>query len=201
MAEPLKRFRMEIDLRYTQVADPVLPDGYHFIPWHSLLLERHARIKWRSFRNDLDGRVFPCLSDQNGCRKLMNEITRQPKFSPLATWLVVFQPEPEWPADDCGTIQGIERSGGIGSIQNIGVVPEHRGFGLGRALLLRTLSGFDEAGLTKVSLEVTASNHPAVRLYRSLGFDVSRVLYRHSNGGSIVSGSERDPQIDEAVRI
>ena len=201
MTEPLKRFRMELDLRFTHVSAPALPDGYHFVPWHSLLLQRHAHVKWRSFRHDLDGRVFPCLSDHDGCRKLMSEITRQPKFCDRATWMVVFQPEPEWPADDCGTIQGIERSGAVGSIQNVGVVPEHRGFGLGRALLLNALVGFAEAGLTRASLEVTASNQPAVNLYRSIGFDVSRVLYRHCNGGGIVSGSERDPQIEESVSI
>jgi ribosomal protein S18 acetylase RimI-like enzyme len=191
---------MDVDLRFAQIPAVRLPDGYRFVSWHSLLLERHARIKWRSFRNDLDGRVFPCLSDLQGCRRLMKEITRQPRFCALATWMIVFQPEPDWPAVDCGTIQGIERAGRIGSIQNIGVVPEHRSFGLGRALLLKSLHGFAHAGLVRASLEVTASNRPAVNLYRSVGFDVTRVLYRNADGGSIVSGSERPPETDESSR-
>lgn len=65
-----------------------------------------------------------------GCTALMKEIVGQAAFCPAATWMVVFQPEPDWPAVDCGTIQGVTRSGGIGSIQNVGVIPEHRGLGL-----------------------------------------------------------------------
>ena len=58
------------------------------------------------------------------------------------------------------------------------VVPEHRGQGLGRALMLQSLHGFRKAGMQRVSLEVTADNRPAVALYRSLGFRLTRTLYR-----------------------
>ena len=65
-----------------------------------------------------------------------------------------------------------------GSIQNIGVVPEHRGLGLGRALVVKSLQGFALAGIERVVLEVTANNLTAVELYRSLGFRVVRTMYR-----------------------
>ncbi|MEZ6063303.1 MAG: N-acetyltransferase [Planctomycetaceae bacterium] len=188
-----KRYRMEIDLRSATLAPPTLPDGYHFVRWHPLLAERHARIKWRAFRRDLDGSVFSCLSQLAGCRRLMAEISKQASFCPVATWMVVFQPEPDWPADDCGTIQGIERSGRVGAIQNVGIIPEHRGFGLGRAIVLKSLHAFRDTGLCRGALEVTAVNRPAVKLYRSLGFRVTRVLYRNAEGGGVVRGSERMP--------
>ena len=185
---------MELDLRTVELPEAVLPDGYRWIPWRPITGDRHAHVKWRSFRNDLDGRVFPCLSQLEGCRKLISEIARQPKFSPNATWMICFQPELSWPADDCATIQGIARAGGIGSIQNVGVVPEHRGFGLGRAIVLKTLEAFWQDGLSHASLEVTAINRAAVNLYRSLGFRVTRVLYREGEGGKIIQGSERPPE-------
>lgn len=196
-----KRFRMELDLRAADLAPAVLPDGYRWITWHQLLSERHAQVKWRSFRNDLDGRVFPCLSDLRGCRRLITEIGTQPSFCAEATWIVAFQPELSWPADDCGTIQGIIRAGGVGSIQNVGIVPEHRGQGLGRAIVVKALEGFRLCGIAAATLEVTALNQVAVSLYRSLGFRITRVLYRESKQGRVVQGSERLPRSSESPEL
>ena len=55
----------------------------------------------------------------------------------------------------------------FGGVQNLGVVPEYRGLGIGRALLLKALDGFALMGARRAFLEVTASNESAVRMYRS----------------------------------
>ena len=78
----------------------------------------------------------------------------------------------------CGTVQGIEDRFGYGAIQNLGVVPEHRGRGLGSVLLMKALEGFRRAGLKRAYLEVTAQNEGAVRLYRRLGFVKARTVYK-----------------------
>lgn len=196
-----KRFRMELSLRTAELPAPVLPEGYRWVRWRTLLSERHARVKWRSFRNDLDGQVFDCLRDIEGCRRLITEIGNQSGFCPQATWMIVFQPELSWPAEDCGTIQGIERAGSIGSIQNVGITPEHRGQGLGRAIMLKALHGFRQSGLTTARLEVTARNEVAVRLYQMLGFRIMRVLYRDGDRGKVIRGSERLPEKSEESTI
>jgi ribosomal protein S18 acetylase RimI-like enzyme len=67
---------------------------------------------------------------------------------------------------------------GYGGIQNLGVVPEHRGKGIGRAVLLKALAGFAAAGVRRAFLEVTARNDPAVRMYREIGFRNYRTVYR-----------------------
>jgi ribosomal protein S18 acetylase RimI-like enzyme len=72
----------------------------------------------------------------------------------------------------------LSQSEQLGSIQNVGVVPEHRGRGLGRALVLKSLEGFALARLKRIVLEVTATNRPAVELYRSVGFHVVKTMYR-----------------------
>lgn len=77
----------------------------------------------------------------------------------------------------CGTIQGIEDRG-AGAIQNLGIVPSHRGRGLGEFLMHLSLAGFRRLGLRKAALEVTASNEGAMRLYRRLGFVKARTLYK-----------------------
>jgi len=53
---------------------PPLPAGYRFVPWNEALLDVHARTKFRSFRDEIDAAVFPCLGDLDGCRRLMREI-------------------------------------------------------------------------------------------------------------------------------
>lgn len=185
-----KRFRMQIDLRRLSRKAVRLPEGYRWLPWRSLLLERHALVKWRSFREDLDGRVFSCLGEAKGCLALMKEIVGQSAFCPAATWMVIYQPEPDWPAVDCGTIQGVTRNGGMGSIQNVGVIPEHRGLGIGRALVQQALLGFEQVGMGISVLEVTAENDAAVKLYQSMGFRTIQVLYRDSATGDTITEDE-----------
>ena len=174
----IRRFRMQFDLARTRLADPLLPEEYRWVRWSKPMLERHAGVKHDSFRFEIDSLVFPCLGDIDGCRRLMLEITEQKLFVAHATWLISYEPDRFKFPTDCGTIQGIAQSKGVGAVQNVGVVPEHRGIGLGRALVLKSLQGFRRAGLKRVFLEVTAENEPAVDLYRSVGFRLTRTMYK-----------------------
>ena len=171
-----KRFRMEANLGPGRpLAD--LPQGYRFVPWNEALVEVHARTKWRSFRDEIDAVVFPCLGDAEGCRRLMREIRNKPGFLPEATWLIARGLGPEeiqW----CGTVQGVAERGGLGMIQNVGIVPGHRGIGLGAALVHQALAGFHRHGLRAAGLEVTAENSRAVRLYHRLGFRRTKTVYK-----------------------
>ena len=195
-AKHYKRLRMQVDL-WRPLSSPALPDGYQFVSWKPIVQERHAQVQWRSFRNDLDGQVFRCLGSLTGCRRLLHETVAHSQLAPESTWLIQFQPEPDWPPVDCAMIQGLIRPGSVGAIQNVGVVPEHRGFGLGRAILLKALHGFRLHGARYATLEVTADNRAAVGLYLSTGFEVTRVLYRSQTAGAVVSGSERRPHQTE----
>lgn len=171
-----KRFRMDADLAVRRQPRP-LPSGYRFVPWNEALLDVHARTKFRAFRSEIDATVFPCLGDLDGCRRLMREIRGKSGFLPTATWLVVCNDalgDLEW----CGTIQGVVDRFGLGSIQNIGIVPTHRGRGLGTCLIEQALAGFRGHGLRRASLEVTASNTRAVRLYQQLGFRKAKTVYK-----------------------
>ena len=62
--------------------------------------------------------------------------------------------------------EGMRHVGGLG----MGVRREWRGRGLGRALLTAALAAASERGITRVELEVFASNSSAVRLYETAGF-------------------------------
>ncbi|MAG92304.1 MAG: N-acetyltransferase [Planctomycetaceae bacterium] len=173
-----RRFRMEFDYNEAPLPEAVLPEGYRFVTWDQTDIDRHAFAKYQSFRTDLDSSIFPCLGQIEGCQRLMAEISAQQSFLPEATWLIAYRPACGGPEVDCGTIQGLAQNRTLGAIQNVGVVPEHRGLGLGRALLLKALAGFRSRRLRRVYLEVTAENAPAVRLYKSAGFRLIRTMYK-----------------------
>ncbi len=173
-----KRFRMEISLQGRQLPAPDPPEGYSLRVWDSALLDVHADTKYQSFRTEIDANVFPCLGDSEGCRRLMQEISRKEGFLPGATWLALYQWRASQPPEPCGTIQGIRDRTGFGAVQNLGIVPEHRGRGLGTSLMLAALTGFQRAGLDRAFLEVTAQNLGAIRLYQRLGFSKARTVYK-----------------------
>ena len=193
-----KRFRMGIDLPRSYVPLKSLPVGYQLVPWNEALLDVHARTKYQAFCHEIDAQVFPCLGELSGCRRLMHEIRRKPGFLPEATWLIArkinryerfhethhvsfdqsLSLDQSVPLEWCGTIQGVLDSSGNGSIQNIGIVPSQRGGGLGSILIEHALSGFESAGARHVTLEVTAENIAAIRLYQRLGFRRSKTIYK-----------------------
>ena len=61
---------------------------------------------------------------------------------------------------------GFGHSGSVG----MGVLKEWRNFGLGKSLLKSCIQKSFENGLTRIELEVYASNTPAIAMYRRLGF-------------------------------
>jgi ribosomal protein S18 acetylase RimI-like enzyme len=172
-----KRFRMEIALADAP-PPPALPAGYSLVPWDEELVELHAEVKFLSFVDEIDAVVFPNLGSRPGCRRLMGDIARRPGFESRATWLAGCA------GGYCGTVQGVRERNGMGAIQNLGVVREHRGRGLGTALLLQALHGFRRAGLGRAFLEVTAQNDGAIRLYRRLGFRCRKTLYKAVDSGA-----------------
>src|SRR5690349_5582611 len=135
-----KRFKMEIALHVIPPV-PLLTDGYRWIAWDEAFVEVHAEVMFRSFHGQIDSVVFPSLGDHRGSNLLMQEIHLKPGFLPQATWLL------ESEAGFCGCVQGLRDRSGLGAIQNLAVMPGHRGRGLGSALLLQALHGFLQAGL------------------------------------------------------
>jgi ribosomal protein S18 acetylase RimI-like enzyme len=206
-----KRYRMELDLRGRDFSQPQLPAGYYFVPWQQTTTEEHAQVKHLCFHQEIDSQVFPCLSDYAGCLRLMNEIARKPGFLPKATWLlctdvavgksrfdtanlnesvgygntIVYSGTmkvQEKVRKVCGTIQGIIDNQGFGAIQNLGIVPELRGQGLGTCLLFKALQGFSDHGVNRAMLEVTSQNDQAVKLYKRIGFMKIRTVYKVIEG-------------------
>lgn len=167
-----KRYRMELDLVAPLPAVPTLPAGYAWIPWEERLIEAYAEVKCQCFRDELDGIVFPNLANRGGCERLMRDIANRIGFRPQSTWLIAHG------ETYVATVQGIADRYGAGSIQNLGVLPAYRGQHLGLAILLQALHGFRLTGLARATLEVTAQNEGAIRMYRHVGFRFRKSYYR-----------------------
>ncbi|MFO0924927.1 MAG: GNAT family N-acetyltransferase [Pirellulales bacterium] len=171
-----KRYRMEIALANLPDGASQLPSTYRFAPWHESILGFHAKVKWECFRHELDATVFPCLGSREGCHQLMRDIAFRSNFVPEATWLVI--DDSEGLSLPVATVQGLRAETFQGAIQNLGVIPSHRGKGLGSALLFKALEGFANVGCQMAHLEVTVQNTAAVRLYQRLGFRRAETVFK-----------------------
>ncbi len=169
---------MQYDLREGLQAERPMALGYSLVPWSESTLNAHAKAKYDSFRSELDANVFPCLGDADGCFRLMREISARRGFVARATWLAIFTDAETGRVTNCGTVQGLREHTDVGSIQNLGVAPEHRGTGIGSAMLARSLEGFHAVGIKFVTLEVTAQNYGALRLYQRMGFRTLRTVFK-----------------------
>jgi ribosomal protein S18 acetylase RimI-like enzyme len=65
---------------------------------------------------------------------------------------------------------------GLGGIYGLGVLPEHRGKGLGRAILVEAIEKLQAAGAARIMLQVEAGNATALNLYTSCGFRATSVM-------------------------
>ena len=60
------------------------------------------------------------------------------------------------------------------------MLPEYRGKGYGRAILLKTIEKLEDAGAEEILLQVAVHNAAALRLYQSCGFQETSVMdYYH----------------------
>lgn len=84
---------------------------------------------------------------------------------------------------------GLAAVAGTGDIQTIGVLPAHRGTGLGARLLRALLRAATDFECGEVLLEVRVDNAPAQRLYERFGFvpiGIRRGYYQPANVDALV---------------
>ena len=70
-----------------------------------------------------------------------------------------------------------------GHVISLAVLDEYRRRGIGYALMKQALKNLSESGASEVYLEVRVSNHPAISLYKKLGFRPVRVISRYYADG------------------
>lgn len=82
-------------------------------------------------------------------------------------------------AESEGKIVGkvhLQISSGTGGIYGLGVLPEYRRKGYGRAILRKAAEKLKAADMEQIMLQVAADNMKALRLYKSCGFEETSVM-------------------------
>ncbi len=100
-----------------------------------------------------------CFSDPWPVAAIAPELT-----NPLSTWLVAME------GDTLAGYIGAQAVLSEADVMNVAVSPAYRRQGIGQALLERLIARLKEKGVTSLSLEVRASNEPAIALYDRMGF-------------------------------
>lgn len=70
----------------------------------------------------------------------------------------------------------IELSSDVGGIYGLGVLPEHRGKGFGRTILMMAVEKLKEAKAREIKLQVLTENSNALNLYQSCGFVETSIM-------------------------
>lgn len=73
----------------------------------------------------------------------------------------------------------IELNTSTGGIYGLGVLPEYRGNGYGRELLLFAIEKLKESKAGEIMLQVAAGNDKALNLYKSCGFEETSIMDYH----------------------
>ena len=128
----------------------------------------------------LNGRAFAKHPEQGGwTRHDLDLREREPWFDPAGFFI----------AERDGRMTGFHwtkvHNPALGEVYVVGVDPDERGSGLGRALTLAGLRHLRDLGVDQAMLYVDEDNVPAIRMYEALGFTRARVdaMYRSASPG------------------
>lgn len=156
---------------YAPLPRPVLPAGVELRPFR-VGVDEDA---WLA----VNARAFARLPDQGGwSRADLERRIREPWFS-ADGFLMAWRAEPaggrlvgfHWTKVHGGSAVGAaHHHAPIGEVYVVGVDPDERGHGLGRALTLAGLHHLRSLDLSQAMLYVDSENTPAIRLYEALGF-------------------------------
>ena len=122
------------------------------------------------------------------------EIAHRVSFNGRSPRDVIISLAGDEPAGYCWTTVSLMENEVLGTkkgrIHMMGVDPNLRARGLGRAVLLAGLAHLKHQGVERAELTVDADNRPALSLYRSTGFEVISTTewYEHGLSGNEISG-------------
>ncbi|MBX3443248.1 MAG: GNAT family N-acetyltransferase [Planctomyces sp.] len=193
---PVRRHRLELDLARAPLPGAELEARFGWRRWRPELTPVISIVLHESFRSGLDAALIPALATLEGSDEMVRNTAANCRFIPEGAWLIERWQGRSTPALPCGAILCIEAGRGVVQVQTLGVLPEFRGRGLGRALLVRALRSCRALGCQVAQLDVTACNRSAGQLYRSLGFRVRQVFFRRIEAapGSAIRDPENAPR-------
>jgi ribosomal protein S18 acetylase RimI-like enzyme len=149
----------------------VSESGFHLGSWTDEMLGIYADlIATQHFcLNHPDGYIFSQYQGYEGCKRLLEEITKSTfgKFTNSQTRILKHGDE------HIGMCSVTTLPSNIGYIPEIILAQHYKGRGLGKALLVHSLQHYlkEEPNASTIELDVTLKNTNAANLYNSIGFE------------------------------
>jgi len=141
--------------------------GIDMLPWSEIRHEETARLIAAAYQDHVDSHINDQYRSIAGARRFLTNIVQYPGCGSF------FGPA-SWAAVKSGELLGISLASlvadDVGHITQVCVAPSVRGTGLGYELVRKSLMSLAVHGCRSVSLTVTSSNRPAVKLYERMGF-------------------------------
>ena len=135
---------------------------------------RHLRLGEESVLAELQNRSFTGTWGYHP--GAVEEIAYRVNLRDCSPEGIILVCEGDRPLGYCWTTVSMDEittsSAGRGRIHMIGVIPEHRGRGLGRCALMAGLRYLKSRGAEEVDLTVDGDNREACDLYESVGFEI-----------------------------
>jgi len=164
------RALMARDLRIAPAVARPLPPGFTVEVPDPAQVEEHAGFAYRAYRGTTDFGVIALEETPEAYARLYRRFLSG-EFGVYARDLSVLVRSPE--GATAAVLHTIVLLGEP-YVGDLSVLPEYRRHGMGRALLLRGMARYRDAGYRRVGLTVTVQNTPALNLYRSVGFEIER---------------------------
>lgn len=169
------RLFMVLPLAGSQIQEkPVTPE-VEIRRWTEQDYQATAGLITSAYARHLDSEINDQYRTLSGSLRFLNNIVRFPGCG-------TFDPESSFIAWNrrsralVGVILCSRVRYDTGHVTQVCVLPEYRGFGLGKALLAASVRNLRQRKFSALSLTVTEANTPAVELYKRLGFETKRIF-------------------------
>jgi len=177
LAEPFRRsgfvrfprLYQECELATGRFSAASVPAAFELGLWNPAVYQAVAELIHACYAGHLDAQINNQYRTLDGSLRFLHNIVRFPGcgvFDPRAS-LVLRDRRTQALA---GVILCSRIAGDVAHITQLCVAPKHRGRGLGRMLLHRTLHELSGLGYRAITLTVSEQNAEAVKLYREAGF-------------------------------
>jgi ribosomal protein S18 acetylase RimI-like enzyme len=148
-----------------------LPEYIDLAGWSAPFYQAAAELIHSSYVNHIDALINDQYRSLHGSLRFLHNIVRFPGCG-------VFEADASWVLRDkrtdtlAGMVLCSRVSSDVAHITQVCVAEPYRGHGLGRTLLEHCMAHLAATGFSGITLTVTASNVPAVKLYKDVGFFV-----------------------------
>jgi ribosomal protein S18 acetylase RimI-like enzyme len=143
--------------------------------WTEADYQPAAGIITAAYRAHIDSEINDQYRTNAGSLRFLNNIVRFPGcgvFDAEASFVAIHQPTDSL----IGVILCSRVRDDVGHVTQVCLLPEHRGEGIGEALMAATSNALRRRRFNLLTLTVTEANHRAVDLYRKMGFEEKRVF-------------------------